>query len=380
MAMPGKSIPEYLLAEAQGVVIVPNVIKIGFIAGVRRGHGVVMVRDAEGEWSLPQFVTLTGGSVGWQAGIQGTDVVLVFTTKKGVQGLMQGKFTIGADASVSAGPVGRNAAAGTDATLSSEILSYSRSRGLFLGVAIDGSVLEIDGLAHAAYYGSPTSELPRQVPDSAIKLRQFLVDSCAVAPWPPAQPPRFPWPAPGRCDSAWHIPPARCRGPRGAGQPTRGRTPGAGASAHQLQVMLRPEWQQYLALPKEVYEGGAVPPELMTQVLSRYDHVSRGAEYQQLAQRPEFQTTYDLLRQFAKESSAATPPRWLCRRRRPPALLCLLLPSPRQPPSPRPSSARLRHHGNRTAIGNCPPRWQTREPAVYGCAVQSGWISGCNSI
>ena len=88
-------------------MIVPNVIKIGFIAGVRRGHGVVLVRDAEGEWSLPQFVTLTGGSVGWQAGIQGTDVVLVFTTAKGVQGLMQGKFTIGADASV-VGRAGRS--------------------------------------------------------------------------------------------------------------------------------------------------------------------------------------------------------------------------------------------------------------------------------
>ncbi len=106
MAIPARRIPEALLAEAQGVVIVPNVIKIGFIAGVRRGHGVVLVRDNDGEWSLPQFVTLTGGSVGWQAGIQGTDVVLVFTTPKGVEGLLQGKFTIGADASASAGPVG----------------------------------------------------------------------------------------------------------------------------------------------------------------------------------------------------------------------------------------------------------------------------------
>ena len=226
--MPGKAIPEYLLAEAQGVVIVPNVIKIGFIAGVRRGHGVVMVRDAEGEWSLPQFVTLTGGSVGWQAGIQGTDVVLVFTTRKGVQGLMQGKFTIGADASVSAGPVGRNAAAGTDATLKSEILSYSRSRGLFLGVAIDGSVLEIDGVAHAAYYGSPTSELPRQVPDSAIKLRQFLVDSCAAGAHCGSRRrtggSRRPCAGPAWC---------RFRRPRVrrpgcvAGQPARGRAPGA---------------------------------------------------------------------------------------------------------------------------------------------------------
>ena len=98
MAIPGKQVPIRLLEQAQGVAIIPNVIKVGFVAGARRGHGVVMVRDAEGEWSLPQFVTLTGGSVGWQAGIQGTDVVLVFTTKKGVEGLLRGKFTIGADA------------------------------------------------------------------------------------------------------------------------------------------------------------------------------------------------------------------------------------------------------------------------------------------
>ena len=233
MAIPAKSIPEYLLAEAQGIVIVPNVIKIGFIAGVRRGHGVVMVRDAEGEWSLPQFVTLTGGSVGWQAGIQGTDVVLVFTTRKGVDGLLQGKFTIGADASASAGPVGRNASASTDATLKSEILSYSRSRGLFLGVAIDGSVLEIDNQAHVMYYGSPSSELPRAVPQSAIQLRQFLVDATAAStvalggvPAPVAAVPVVP----GATVVAGAAPPAAI-GPRVAVRPSRpgrGHAPGVG--------------------------------------------------------------------------------------------------------------------------------------------------------
>ena len=128
--IPGRQIPERLLAEAQGIAIIPRVIKIGFIAGVRRGHGVMLVRDAEGEWSLPQFITLTGGSVGWQAGVEGTDVVLVFMTKKSVEGMLRGKFTIGADASVAAGPIGRDAAAATDARLKAEILSYSRSRGL----------------------------------------------------------------------------------------------------------------------------------------------------------------------------------------------------------------------------------------------------------
>ena len=123
MAIPARQIPNQLLANAQGIVIVPNVLKIGFVAGARRGHGVVMVRDADGEWSLPQFLTLTGGSVGWQAGIQNTDVVLVFTTRKGVERLMKGEFTIGVDASASAGPVGRETAVGTNSNLQSEVYS-----------------------------------------------------------------------------------------------------------------------------------------------------------------------------------------------------------------------------------------------------------------
>lgn len=155
MAIPARSIPQHLLTGATAVAVIPDVTKVGFIAGVRHGHGIVMVRDAEGEWSLPQFVTLKGGSLGGQVGIQGTDVILVFKTRKGVEGLMNGKFTIGADASVSAGPLGRDAEAATDASLKAEILSYSRSRGLFIGISLDGSALEIDNLAHLEFYGSP---------------------------------------------------------------------------------------------------------------------------------------------------------------------------------------------------------------------------------
>ncbi len=107
---------EDMLAEAQAIAIIPRVIKVGFVVGIRRGQGVVMTRDADGEWSLPQFLTLTGGSIGWQAGVQGTDVVLIFRTRTSVENLMRGeKFTIGADAAAAAGPVGRNASAATDA-------------------------------------------------------------------------------------------------------------------------------------------------------------------------------------------------------------------------------------------------------------------------
>ena len=186
VAIPGKQIPQQLLAEAQGVAIVPNVIKIGLVAGVRRGRGVVMVRDAQGQWTLPQFITLTGGSVGWQAGIQGTDVVLVFTTRKGVEGLLKGKFTVGVDAAATAGPVGRNAAAATDAQLKAEIFSYSRSRGLFLGASVDGSLLEIDPGAAAAFYGPPPAAGPQLIPESAAKLHNYLVELTKVGSVPPA--------------------------------------------------------------------------------------------------------------------------------------------------------------------------------------------------
>ena len=174
VTIPGRQVPAQLLAQAQGVAVIPNVIKIGFIGGVRRGHGVVLVRDAEGEWGLPQFVVLTGGSVGWQAGLQATDVVLVFLTKKSIEGLMTGKFTLGADAAVSAGPVGRNAAAATDGQLKAEILSYSRSRGLFAGVALDGSVIQIDQRRTSATTAPLRTCRRHSVPQLALGLVQEL--------------------------------------------------------------------------------------------------------------------------------------------------------------------------------------------------------------
>ena len=182
MAIPARQIPGALLSEAQAVAIIPDVLKIGFVAGVRRGHGVVLVRDERGQWGLPQFVTLTGGSVGWQAGVQGTDVVLVFMTKKSVEGLARGKFTIGADASAAAGPVGRNAAAATDFKLKAEILSYSRSRGLFVGFALDGSAIEADNNAQMAYYGTPPGQPPARVPEPAVTLLQDVVNLTPAVP------------------------------------------------------------------------------------------------------------------------------------------------------------------------------------------------------
>jgi SH3 domain-containing YSC84-like protein 1 len=283
MVIPARQIPEALLGEAQGVAIIPDVIKIGFIAGIRRGHGIVMVRDTDGQWSLPQFVTLTGGSVGWQAGVQDTDVVLVFMTKKSVEGLMRGKFTIGADAAAAAGPVGRNASAATDVRLKAEILSYSRSRGLFVGLSLDGSAIEIDGESQIAYYGAPPAQVPQRIPQSAVILRQDLTQ---MTPGAPGSSETVTAPA-----TATKLPTLR---------------QALGKNATQLYAIVDEPWRKYLALPKEVFEGNNPPRvESLQAALTQFDRVVQDPTYKTLAQRPEFQSTYELLREYVRQISEA---------------------------------------------------------------------------
>lgn len=158
--IPLKGIPPKLLADAQGVAVIPRVVKAGFVIAGRGGHGVVLAKDKDGNWTDPVFVNLGGGSVGFQAGVESTDVVLVFRTRKSLDRLLDGKnkLTLGADASVAAGPVGRQAQAATDAKLEAEIVSYSRSRGLFAGVSLDGTVLNADARTNAAYRQNPAAE------------------------------------------------------------------------------------------------------------------------------------------------------------------------------------------------------------------------------
>jgi len=150
-----QGIPDRLLERAYGIAIIPDLTKLAFFAGGRRGHGVLVVRDKQGRFTNPVFITMTGGSFGWQWGVQLTDIVLVFTTPKGIEGINGGKVTLGADASVAAGPVGRQASAATDAAFKAEIYSYSRSRGAFAGLAVDGTVITIDDKADAAFYKKP---------------------------------------------------------------------------------------------------------------------------------------------------------------------------------------------------------------------------------
>jgi lipid-binding SYLF domain-containing protein len=147
-----RRIPGWLLERAYGIAVIPDLTKIAFFAGGRRGNGVLVIRDKDGRFTNPIFVTLTGGSFGFQWGVQSTDIVLVFTSRKGIEGITGGKVTLGGDASVSAGPVGRESSAATDMTFKAEVYSYSRSRGVFAGLAIDGSVISIDDDENDAFY------------------------------------------------------------------------------------------------------------------------------------------------------------------------------------------------------------------------------------
>ena len=131
--IPESAIPDKLFDEARAIVVVPDTLKVGLVLGGRRGHGVVSVKNPDGTWSNPSFVKLTGGSIGLQAGVQSADIVLVFRGERGLDSIVNGKITLGADAGVAAGPVGRNAATATDGQLKAEIWSWSRARGLFAG-------------------------------------------------------------------------------------------------------------------------------------------------------------------------------------------------------------------------------------------------------
>jgi lipid-binding SYLF domain-containing protein len=155
MMMPEQNIPTWLLERAHAVAVIPSVIKVGLGIGGRRGKGVLVVRKENGEWSNPVFVNLTGGSFGFQVGVQSTDIVLVFTSRKSIEGIVGGKVTLGADASVAAGPVGRQSSAATDVGLTAQVYSYSRAMGLFAGVALDGSAMTIDSKSNESFYSRP---------------------------------------------------------------------------------------------------------------------------------------------------------------------------------------------------------------------------------
>lgn len=178
-----KSLPVSLVQSCSGIAIIPDVIRAGLVVGGRHGKGVLLVRTASGGWSDPAFIDLKGGSIGWQAGVQSADVVLVFRTPRSLAKITEGDFTIGADVGVAAGPLGRTAEASTDSALKAEILSYSRSRGLYAGLTLQGSSVQEDRKANRAFYGtdiSPKDILAGKataVPEAAAKLKAALAEA-----------------------------------------------------------------------------------------------------------------------------------------------------------------------------------------------------------
>lgn len=158
MQTPDKSIPQDLIAHAKAIAVFPQVIKASFVVGGEGGRGVVSRRTSQG-WSDPVFFRAGGGSVGWQIGASATDFVLLFMNDDAVSHLMKDKFELGAEAGVAGGPVGREAGAGTDALMHAEILSYSRSRGLFAGVSLKGVVVQPEDALNEAVYAKSAKEL-----------------------------------------------------------------------------------------------------------------------------------------------------------------------------------------------------------------------------
>ncbi len=158
MSAGDKAIPRDLLSKAQCVGIVPNLKRAGFIVGAKYGKGVLTCRLPDGGWSAPSTIRIEGGSIGLQIGLGETDVIFAVMNKSGEEKLMRDKFTIGGDASVMAGPVGRSAEANTDAMMSAEILAWSRSRGAFAGVSLEGSTLRPDNDDNAKIYHQPVTQ------------------------------------------------------------------------------------------------------------------------------------------------------------------------------------------------------------------------------
>jgi len=177
MAAPDQEIPADLLAKAHGIAVVPNVVKGAFLAGGRFGKGLVSARDENGEWGTPLYIDIGGGSFGLQIGVEATDLILVFTEPDGLREMLKDNLKLGADAGAVVGPVGRRLEAGTNLTFDSPIYSYSRNKGVFAGVALDGSILSVDDSSNQEVYGKDVTGadilIARKVPVGDV-TRPFL--------------------------------------------------------------------------------------------------------------------------------------------------------------------------------------------------------------
>jgi SH3 domain-containing YSC84-like protein 1 len=286
--MPGGGIPRSLIADAHAVAIIPNMVRGAFVVGVQHGRGVLLLRDAQRNWQPPRMIQINGGSIGYQIGVQATDLILVFRTSQSVQNLLSRTIKIGADASAAAGPVGRSASAATDLQLKAEILSYSRSRGAFVGVSIDGSSIALDPATEVGYYQQPGT-----IPASAAQLIQAI--TAYSAPEPAAAPPGVNAPIVG-------APPAAPNELEAARQQLD-------AASRQLAAILDDNWKRHLALPPDIYIPNQLPnPQTLQQAAARYEDIARRQEYVALYSRPEFQETRRSLSRLQELLQVRTSP------------------------------------------------------------------------
>jgi len=306
VSMPS-GLPQSMLSNAQGIAIVPNMVRGAFVIGVQHGRGVLLTRGPGGAWQAPRMIQITGGSLGYQIGVQSTDLILIFRTPQSVANVLRGTLKVGVDASAAAGPVGRQASAATDLPMQAEILSYSRARGAFLGVSIDGSSISLDPSADAMFYQPPGT-----IPASATQLVQLVTalsgggaatvapptqQTAAIVPNGPPGPPPTVIPVP---QSPNNLEVARQQ---------------LDASSRQLAAGLDDQWKQYLALPAEIYIPNHSPSmESIEQAISRYEAVSENPSYTALTNQAAFQATLQglwrlgELQQGAQEKLRLPPP------------------------------------------------------------------------
>lgn len=276
VAMQG-GLPQRMLTDAQAVAIVPNTVRGAFVVGAQFGRGVMLVRGPGGAWEAPRMINITGGSLGYQIGVQSTDLILIFRTPQSVANVMRGTLKVGVDASVAAGPVGREASAATDLQMKAEILSYSRTRGAFVGASIAGSSIQLDRQADALYYQPPGT-----VPASATQLVQLLTTLSSGAPTvalPPAQPLQ-----PVVAVAPIAVPQAPSEIELAKEQ--------LDVSSRQLAAALDDQWKQYLALPAELYMPNHMPSiQEIEQAIKHYEFVAQQPQYASLTNQPAFQAT-----------------------------------------------------------------------------------------
>ncbi len=293
-------IPKNLLASAEAIAIVPHFIRGAFVVGFSGGHGVLVQRDANRQWRAPEFINMFGGSFGWQAGVQATDLVLVFRSARSLKNIQTGKITLGVDASAAAGPVGRTAGAATDAAFQAEILTYSRARGLYAGVSLGGSSLQLDIPSTQRYY-QITATNPGVVPPSAIALVNELTSlsshaiPVAVESLRPAEP-----------EPVNPFAPANVSTPEEqAALAQRSRTISEiAASIAAMQQKVDAQWQEYLVLPASWKMPASVTPSEIQAVVVRYERVASNPQFAALSSQPEFIETLRLLRQLATATAA----------------------------------------------------------------------------